>query len=38
MDNDQFPFLIMDQNKNNNDNPDNDIDFSSKNFKKFKLN
>ena len=37
MDNDQFPFLIIDQNKNNNDNPDNDIDFSSKNFKKFKL-
>ena len=37
MNNDQFPFLMLDQNKNNHDNQDEDLDFSKKNYKNFKL-
>ena len=33
-----FPFIIIEQNKNNHDNQDDDSDFFDKNYKKMKLN
>ena len=33
-----FPFIIIEQNKNNHDNQEEDSDFSDKNYKKMKLN
>jgi len=33
-----FPFIIIEQNKNNRDNQDEDSDFSDKNYKNMKLN
>ena len=34
----EFPFIIIEQNKNNHDNQEDDSDFSDKNYKEMKLN